>query len=106
MNGFALHVGGVYGAQHSGFQAGKADIVFALHLGHGQAVGLGVTGFGSFAHAGAAGIGQAQCACHLVKRLTGGIVHRAAQHLKMGIVLHLHNLALPAAGFKTQKRGL
>ena len=72
-------------------------------MGHGQAVGVGVAGFGGVGHAGAAGVGQAQRAGHLVKGFAGGIVHRAAQNVKPGVVLHLYNVAVAAAGHQAQK---
>lgn len=37
---FARLAGAVHRVQHRGFQAGKADVVRALHMGRGQGVGL------------------------------------------------------------------
>ena len=82
---FALHLGLVHLIEHGGFQAGKAHVVLAVHMGHRQAIGLGVAGLGGIGHAGAAGIGQTQRAGHLVKGFTGGIVHRVAENVEMCI---------------------
>ena len=65
---------------------------------------MGVAGSGGRGHAGAAGVGQAQRAGHLVKGLAGGVVHRAAQHLVPAPVLHHHDMAVPAAGHQAEER--
>ena len=72
-------------------------------MGHRQAVSLGVAGLGGSGNAGAAGVGQTQRACHLVKGFARSIVHRVAQNMVVGVVLHLHDVAVPAGGHQTQK---
>ena len=61
-----------------GFQAAKAHVVLAVHMGHGQLVRLGVAVPRRRGHAGAAGVGQTQRAGDLVVGLACGIVHGAA----------------------------
>ena len=72
-------------------------------MGHRQAVSLGVAGLGGVGHAGAAGIGQTQRAGHLVKGFTGGIVHRVAEDVVVGVVLHLHDVAVSAGCHKAEE---
>ena len=72
-------------------------------MGHRQAIGLGVACFGGICHAGAAGIGQTQGAGNLVKGFAGGIVHGVAQNVVVGIVLHLHDMAVAAGCHQTEE---
>ena len=72
-------------------------------MGHRQAVGLGVAGLCGGGYAGAAGVGQTQCAGHLVKGFARSIVYGVPQNVIVGIVLHLHDVAVPAGGHQTQK---
>mgnify|MGYP000585744099 CR=1 FL=1 len=67
---------------------------------------MGVPSFGSSCYAGAAGVGQAQGAGHLVKGFSGGIVHRVAQNVVVGVVLHFHDVAVPAGGHQAEERRL
>ena len=102
----ALHLGLVHLVEHGGFQAGEAHVVLALHMGHRQTVGLGVAGLGGVGHTRPAGVGQTQGAGHLVKGFSGGIVHRVAQNVVVGVVLHLHDVAVPAGGHQAEERRL
>ncbi len=72
-------------------------------MGHRQAVGLGVAGLCGSGYAGAAGVRQTQCAGHLVKGFARSIVYGMTQNVVVGIVLHLHDVAVPAGGHQTQK---
>ena len=69
-----------------------------LYMGRGQGISFGIARLGGPAHRRAAGIAQPQRARHLVEGFAGCVVHRPAKDLEMGVVLHPHNMAVPAAG--------
>ena len=73
-------------------------------MGDRQAVCFGVAGLGGVGYAGAAGIRQTQRAGHFVKGFARSIVHGTAQHLVMGVVLYLDDVAVAARGHQAQKR--
>ena len=72
-------------------------------MGHRQAVGLGVAGLGGVGHAGTAGVRQAQRAGHFVKGFACGIVHRVAEDVVVGVVLHFHDVAVAAGGHQAEE---
>ena len=98
-----LHLGLIHLVQHGGLEAGEADVVLALHMRHRQTVGFRVAGLGGVGDAGTAGIGQAQRPGHLVKGLAGGVVHRVAEDVVMGVVLYLHDVAVSAGRHKAEE---
>ena len=102
----ALHLGLIHFVQHGGLQAGEADVVLALYVGHRQTVGLGVAGLGGVGHAGPAGVGEAQRPGHLVKGLARRIIDGVAEDVVVGVVLHFHDVTVAAGGHKAEEGGL
>ena len=70
---------------------------------HRQTVGFRVAGLGGVGDAGTTGIGQTQRPGHLVEGFAGGVVHRVAEDVVMGIVLHLHDVAVSAGRHKAEE---
>ena len=55
-------------------------------------------------HIHAAGIGEADGPCHLVKTLAGSVVPGASDDMEMGVVLYINDMGVTARHHQTQER--
>ena len=78
----------------------------AGHMGAGQLVPAVISTLSQAVHGAAAGVTDAQHPSHLVKALPCCIVTGAAQHLHLGVRLHVHNGGRAAGDAQADKRGL
>ncbi len=74
------------------------------HVGPWEYVCSVIAPLGHFVHGSAAGVAQAQHSGGLVEALSRRVVPCAAQHLKMGVVLHVHQGG-GAAGYAQAQEG-
>ena len=91
--------------QHRGLEPGKAEVVRApVYFGGRKAVCFRVACLRLRVQRDAAGIRHTHRTGGLVKALAGRVVPRAAEHGEIGIVVHLHEVAVSAGHDEAQKR--
>ena len=99
-----LLLGVVDGVEHRRLQTREGHIQGVVrHVGPGEGVGLVVAPLGHLVHGSAAGIAQPKHPGDFVKALPRRVVPGTAQHLKVGVVLHIHQGSGAAGDAQAQK---
>ena len=86
------------------FEAGKTEVqLAALHPGSGQTIGVGIAGGGQTIQVDPAGVGHSHGAGGLIEAFPRRVVPGAAQHAEAGVILRLHDVAVPAGDHQAEE---